>query len=190
MWEKEIGREITGDEFVRRYSVIKQISEEKARTRYLESMKIKIIRNTIVINDEELNIHDTVESHYSNPQDEAAADGTEEIIRNELETLLNTYKDEDKPFYRALLTARIITNNNDKKNYKEILPFLDEEIIKDYEKNGKIPPKYEIYMRCYPNAKKESAQSAASPKAQEFDKAFEKAEEAIYKKLGLLYKKQ
>ena len=191
-WEKIKGREPTQDE---RYNYIRgMMPEKKDETirEYLVQMDTigeNTISNTFVDDDgNKLNIIDTIESHLSIPHYEAIEDSVEEIIKNELESLLNKYKDKDKPFYRALLTTRFLTNDNDKKYYKKIMSILDEEIIKEYEKNGKIPNQYEIYMNVY-NVKKSSAESGASSKAKEFFKSLDKTEKSIYKEFEILYKK-
>jgi hypothetical protein len=200
MWEKEIGRKITQDEFVSRYAVVKQISKEKARTMYLESMDIKLIRGhrTVVNEDgDELSILNNVESHYLTPEKEANYEENVDVLKNKLETLLNKYDDKEKPFYRALLTTRMIINNKNIKNNKKLLinekimQILDEEIIRDYEKDGKIQTQSEMYMNYYTNKiiEKKSAESGASPKAKEFFACLDKIEEELYEKLGILYKK-
>lgn len=198
MWEKEIGRKITRDEFISRYAKVKEISEEKALTAYLECKDIKLIRDTIVNKKgDELSLFNMVESHHLTPEKEAIYEENVDVLKNELETLLNKYDDKEKPFYRALLTTRMINNNKDniiniKLSINEkIIPILDEEIIKDYEKDGKIQTQSEMYMNYYTNKiiDKKSAESGASPKAREFLASLNKIEEELYKKLKIRYQK-
>jgi hypothetical protein len=162
--EKERGgKELTEDECIQCISDWLHIDEKKARD-YVERMDRIFISNTCADGDNNNDIVDSIESHYLKPQDEIFAEEEVMLIKDALEAVLSKSK-KKKPFRRALLTWRCIEYFKD---YEKFLPVLDVETIEDYKKNGVIPNQFEIYMKCYPDAKESTAKANASDYKNEF----------------------
>jgi hypothetical protein len=156
------GRELNNDEKVQCIKEWFGISEKAARAR-LEEMDRIFISNTSA-DDNKTDIVDSIKSHYSTPQDDILAEEEVMLIKDALEAVLSKTK-KKKPFFRALFTWHCIEYVKD---YKKFLPVLDVETIEDYKKNGAVPNQFEIYMKCYPDAEKSTAQSNASGYSKEF----------------------
>jgi hypothetical protein len=160
------GRELTPDEkvdYISRYIPLRK----ETILEHLISMDRKII-NYVQYKEEgkEVGVVESMADHsitmkkpVSAPEKEAMENIEAEIIKNALETVINKYHDKMEPFYRALFTMRYIKNNM---NYEKLRPILSADILEMFEKNGKIPAQYKIYMIYHPNAEKSTAETNAS----------------------------
>jgi hypothetical protein len=160
------GRKLTPDEKVDRISRYIPLREKTIRE-HLESMDRKIInyvqdkekREEVQIVESMTDHSTTMKKPVSNPENEAMENIEAEIIKNALETVINEYHDKMEPFYRALFTMRCIKNNM---NYERLRPILSADILEKFERDGKIPAQYEIYMIFHPKADKSTAETNAS----------------------------
>jgi hypothetical protein len=58
---------------------------------------------------------------------------------------------------------------------EEIIPLLDNEILDTYQKNGKVPNNYEIYLKYHPEVKKDSASVRSTEMLKKFLVSFKEA---------------
>jgi hypothetical protein len=172
MEENDRGKKLTVDESVQCISKWFCTSEKQALV-YLKNMNRQFINNTGADEEDDDNIDIaesmagrslTLKEAISSPHDDILAKNEVMIISDALKAVLSKSK-KKKPFYRALFTWHCIEYFKD---YEKFLPVLDVETIEDYKKNGAVPNQFEIYMKCYPDAEKSTAQSNASGYSKEF----------------------
>jgi hypothetical protein len=105
------------------------------------------------------------ESASTNPQNEEYAERKRTYIRDALEKVLQNCQDRTRECYRSLFTAHCIDGSMD---FEELIPLLDNEILKAYEKDEKVPNNYEIYLKYHPEVQKASAEAIASKMIKDF----------------------
>jgi len=166
--EANEGRKLTQDERVNRIRRFIPMREETIRE-HLKSMD-RVFINYVHDYDDEDELVESMAGHslttkgpVSDPQNEAMEDSEAEIIKDALETVLNEYQDKMKPFYRALFTMRCV---KEIKNYQRLMPALNGEILEMFQKNGKLPAQYEIYMKYHPLERKNPPQKLMPRKCQ------------------------
>jgi hypothetical protein len=100
-----------------------------------------------------------------NPQDEYFAKLDMQKAKDVLEKVLQDCQERSRECYRSLFTAYCIDKSM---IIDELIPLLDNKILETYQRDGKKPNKYEIYLKYHPEAQKASAEAIASKMTKEF----------------------
>jgi len=78
---------------------------------------------------------------------------------------LDKKQERSRDCYRALFTLHCIENYKD---FEKLYSILDGKIMELWQKDIKMPKKYEVYQTYHPNAQKSSAEAMASINLREF----------------------
>ena len=116
-------------------------------------------------------------STLNNPQDDYFSKLDNSKMKNAIELVLVNSQDRTRECYRSLFTAYCIDKSI---IIEEIIPLLDREILKAYQKDGEKPIIYKIYQKYHPDVKKDSASVRASDMLK---KLLENMNEALKEKL-------
>ena len=104
-----------------------------------------------------------VDPHSNDPLDEYINKTDMETVLEAVTSVLAKKQERARPCIRALFTLCCIN-----KGIKELYPILDQEIIETFQKHGKKPKQYEIYLKYHPGVDKPSAEVQASTNLREF----------------------
>ena len=104
-------------------------------------------------------------NNLNNPQDKYFSKLDYLKIKNTIELVLEKSQDRTRECYRSLFTAYCIDKSI---MIEEIIPLLDNEMLEGYQKDGKKPKNYDIYLRYHPEIKKDSAGVRASDMLKKF----------------------
>jgi hypothetical protein len=100
-----------------------------------------------------------MESVSNDPQAEYLTRLDMQNFKDALKLVLQNTQERSRECYRSLLTAYCIEKSM---IFDDIIPLLDNGILETYQKNGKAPNNYEIYLKYHPEVKKEGAGVRAS----------------------------
>jgi hypothetical protein len=155
MQESNVGRTLSEDEKIQFISKWFGKSEKKAKI-YLGAINTKNVNDLTSYDDnKEIDISD---SNYE-PESIFISKVNAADIREAVESVLQSKQKRTRECLRALFTVYCIDKIKD---FEEIAPVLDAEILGKYRKDGEKPKQYEIYQKYHPEVKKESAEVRAS----------------------------
>jgi len=186
MWESDLARKLTQNEFERRYAIWNQISEEEAHNIYLETIGIVTHFDSIdkeIVGDDgkDTTIIEIIKARSLTVDETDTEPELKEeisiIIRYEFERFLSKQQERTKDIYRALFTVFCIKNKIEQ--FPKIYPILDSEILEDYLKTEIIPNAYDIYMKKRPGITQKAAESGASRRKKEIDIFIDKLQKTI-----------
>ena len=153
MKESQLGRKLTSDE------KIQGISKWFKKQEYIDLL------NSLNVGNNEIDILNYSASISDNPLDEYIKKMDMEIVREAVTSIIGKKQERSRNCYRALFTLHCIENYKD---FEQLYPVLDRQILETWRKNGKKPKQYEIYQKYHPKAQKSSAHSIASKNLGEF----------------------
>jgi len=173
MTEKSHEKKLSNFEKVQAISLWLQISDDEAWKLFDE---MRIINTEVVSLDEEINddletdadtrtMHDETPSKSLDSQEEFIEKSENQKLCDAVETTINRKSEGTRKCYRALFTLYC---NNKKVLFKEIIPLLDCEILELCKKSEEKPTQKEIYMKYYPEAKEDSAETSVSRLLKDF----------------------
>jgi hypothetical protein len=174
MEESDLGRKLTVDEqsyYLEKWFRLKKQEYQK----YIDLLKIKYVGSIfeIIKDNKEIDVLNTPEAscYYASntPQDDyfskLSAEAVCKAVCKAVNAILDKRQERSRPCLKALFTAHCIDNI---KEFQDLSPVLDSEILETYQKNEKKPTQYEIYMKYHPEAKKSSAEVSASKNLNDF----------------------
>lgn len=173
MQESYAGKKLSEEEKLQCISKWFDKPEEKAR-KYLEFMNVTNVgRLEHYIDGEEVDILESEDlkppympNSYDEPESIFLSKLNASMILDAVESALrNNTQAKTRNCYRALFTAYCI---NKLRDFNDLIPVLDSEIMEEYRENGKKPEQYEIYLKYYPGRKKDSAAVRASEMNKKF----------------------
>jgi len=162
MKESQFGRELTNDE------KIQSISKWFKKQEYVDLLNlinVGSISHTSNDGNNEIDILNYADTHSVDPLDEYIKKTNMETVLEAVKSLLDKKQERSRDCYRALFTLYCIENY---KNFENLYPVLDSQILEIWQKSGKNPNQYDIYRKYHPNAQKSSAEAMASKNLSEF----------------------
>jgi hypothetical protein len=162
MKESQLGRKITSDELIQGISKWFKNHEYVDLLNSLNVGSLSYVSNDKDNKSDDLNYINSLSYdplvEYINKTDKKSA-------LEAVKSLLEKKQERSRDCYRALFTLHCIENYKD---FEELYPVLDKNILETCQKDGKSPNQYEIYQIYHPNAQKYSAEAMASKNLHEF----------------------
>jgi hypothetical protein len=168
IWSQQsnAGRTLSDEEKIMLISKWFNKSVEKAKI-YLKAINTRNVSDlAFYAEGKEKNILDSEDlelpyspSPYEKPEDTIFSEFKASVIREAVESVLLDMQERTRERHRALFTAFCLDNIKD---FEELTPVLDREILDDFLKHGKKYTQYEIYLKYKPEVTKESAETRAS----------------------------
>ena len=158
--EDHLRRKLTGDEHDR------IITKTMKKQRYIEILNAKntgSLSFTINNDNKEVDALNFISNLSITPHDELHFKNSAEIEREAVKTLLEKTQARARDCLKALFTRYCIKNG-----LKHLFSVLDQEMIDNFNRGGKIPKQYEIYIQYHPETNKSSAEASASAVLKEF----------------------
>ena len=168
MKESQLGRKLTSDE------KIQGVSKWFKKQEYIDllnSMSVSSISYANKDGDNEIYALNYLSSTSDDPLSEYLEKTDKELALEAVKTLIEKKQKRSRDCYRALFTLHCIESYKD---FENLYPVLDCQILEAWRKDGIMPKQYELYQKYHPNAQKSSAEAMASKNLSEFLNDLEK----------------